>query len=841
MTYIYFLIFGMLAIWSILKAFKLKKEPDGPDEFMLRDFEDGPEKQSLIELKQRMVNFTSTIKGGVREFFKKECKAIAIVTVILAVFISLFLERFAGAKFFFGAFMSFTGVFLATVIANFINVRVAERARRTGKVSKTVKIALDGGSIIGTIAHSFGALGALILYTISPPTAASVGHGFFGNMTCNGIVTGLIAYSLGYSLIAMFFRVAGGVLTKMADIGADIVGKVFFNLPEDDARNPATACDNAGDILADCAANTADMGESYVATLVSALAASVYFQQEMLLGGTPISAELFEAMRHFPIYLAVFGLLSSTIGLFITTKRNMSDKPEKELNLAMYLSAGLVLAFTLGGSYVMFGSIDLPAVFRFGWISIFLAVAVGIFSAVLIGLITEYFTSAEYKPVQALARIAQLGPAFLVTKANALGKKSSIGGIPVIVSVVVVYWLMGATYGIPIAALGLMSFIGTTVSIDAFGPISDNAGGIAEVCGFPHEIRDKVTDPLDEAGNITASIGKGFAISGAVYSTVSMTSTYAAAAGLSVLSLINPMVLAGLFVAGFALYLFEAILGDNTIDGAVITADLCVEQIKNGTADSRKVMSEATSYSNKKMVFPVLLCIAVDVVVGIVFGRAAAGGLQSGMVLVALYEALYNGNAGGAMDNCKKMVESGKLAEMQTDLLMKHDASVRKVLKDKYVECPENADEETMNNVFKMNRKLVFDIFKVIFGKGSEVHMTTVIGDTIGDTMKDVICVCLDIFIKMTATASVILAPVFGQFENSVVAKVVAIVIIVIALLVAYIIAKRKEKTETELIFRIEHEIIPYFDRITMTEEERAQRLQLNDVSFALKQAQASQ
>lgn len=816
MIYVYFLIFGLIAIWLILSAFKLKKQPDGPDELYLREFEDSPKKQELLELGERMREFTGIIKDGVRRFIKKEFRAILIVTIILCILITLFLEKFAGIKFFFGAAMSFSGVFIATVIANIANVRVTERARRTQNVGETVKIALDGGRIIGTIAHSFGALGALILYVIAPPAIDSVGQGLIGDMTCNGIVTGLVAYSLGYSLIAMFFRVAGGVLTKMADIGADIVGKVFFDMPEDDARNPATACDNTGDILADCAANTADMGESYVATVVSALAASVYFQQEMLLSGIPISAALFEAMRSFPIFLATFGLLASVIGLIIATKRKMSDTPGKDLNVSMYVSAGLVLLFSLGGSYVLFGNLDLPAEFRFGWISPFLAVSVGILSAVLIGKITEYFTSSEHKPVQLLARIAQLGPAFLVTKANALGKRSAIAGLPVIVSIVVVYWIMGATWGIPIAALGLMSFIGTTVSIDAFGPISDNAGGITEVCGLPHSTRN-ITDKLDEAGNTTAAIGKGFAISGAVYSTVSMMSTYASAAGLTALSIMNPMILAGFFVAGFALYLFEAILGDNTIDGAEITADLCVEQIKRNESKSVDVIDAATAFSNKRMIFPVLLCIAVTFVVGFAFGSSAVAGLQCGMVLVALYEALYNGNAGGAMDNAKKMIESGGLAELQAQTLMKVDAKVRYFLGDKYV-------EGEGKEVEKENYKRVLEIMNVIFGEGSEVHKTAVIGDTIGDTMKDVICVCLDIFIKMTATTSVILAPVFNEYESSIAAKVIVVLILVAMAIFVVIRNRKKEQSAEAILFRIDHEIIPYFDRVMLTDEERAER-----------------
>ena len=818
MLWVYISIFALIFIWLITGYLKLKNQPDGPDDDFLRDFEDGPEKQSLLEAGQRMRNYTSVIRSGVLKFFDKEYKVIVATTLVIVVLITLFLERFAGIKFWFGAAISFAGVFIGSIIANIASVRVTERARRAKSVGKTVKVALDGGKLIGIVAHSFGAFGGLVLYMVAPPVLEMAGHGLIGSTSCSSTIIGLIAYSLGYSLIAMFFRVAGGVLTKMADIGADIVGKVFFDMPEDDARNPATACDNTGDILADAASNVADMGESYVAALVSAFAASVYFQQEMLAAGTPISSALFEAMRQFPLFLAVFGLLSSVIGLIITTKRKLSDKPGKDLNIAMYFSAGAVLIFSLVGSYVLFGNLELPEVFRFGWISPFLAVGIGILSAVAIGKITEYFTSSDYKPVQLLARIAQLGPAFLVTRANALGKKSSMGGIPVILSIVIVYWLMGATYGIPIAALGLMSFIGTTVSIDAFGPISDNAGGITEVCGL--EGTREYTDELDEAGNTTAAIGKGFAISGATYSTVSMMSTFASAAGLTVLSIMNPYVLAGLFVAGFALYLFESILGDNTIEGAEITADLCVEQIKSGKADSAKVIESATAFSNRRMIYPVLLCIAVDIIVGVVLGSEAVAGLQCGMVLVALYEALYNGNAGGAMDNAKKMVESNKLADMQRDLVMKDDKTVRYVLKDRYVEPKNDSDKES----FDENFRRVTEVMRSLFGKGSEVHKTTVIGDTIGDTMKDVICVCLDIFIKMTATASVILAPIFGELDGNIYAKAVVIGLLLVVAIMVVLRNRRREKSLEMLQFRIEHEIIPYFDRVTMTEEERTAR-----------------
>lgn len=826
---IFFFIFTLVASWYR----KLKKEPDGPSREELDAISDEEARQKLEEQASTMRKFASIIRDGVVEIASLMFKSIFKVALVACVIIFCFLDVWSAPKFLFAVVLSSLGVIVGMFVAPIANIRVSERARRTLKNGKTVAIALDGGKIVGTVAATFAAFGVVILYIIEAPTPDSVGHGFLIKLACNSVITGFIAFSLGYSLVAMFCRVMGGVFTKMMDIAADIVGKVFFKMPEDDARNPATAADGTGDIVADCASNIADMGESYVATLVSALAASVYFQQELLASGVIVTDEFFEALRAFPIFISVVGVVASVLGLIITSKRKMSEDPEKELNIAMYISAILTGIFVLAGSYYYFGNLDLPSTFRLGWLSTFCVVGVGIISAVAVGKATEYFTSTKYAPVKRLARISYLGPAFNTTKGDAIGYTSGIIGLVIGLSITVVQYIAGPTYGIALAALGMMSFIGTTVSIDAFGPIADNAGGIVEASGLPKEVRD-VTDAADRAGNTTAAVGKGFAISGAFYAALSMISTFSSASGLDrgAFTLLDPMVIVGIFIGAIVIRYFEGLLSDNTQEGAQLTADECVEQIKavqeghQEEADHKKVIHMGGEFAKKKMFYPSILCLVTTAVVGTVFGRTSAAGLQIGMLVVAVVEAFAMGNSGGAYDNCKKYIESGDFARDQcTDLFRAGDHKVRQLLGNKYVEVIRTSGmtneeyEKAVERAAEKNYKTALDILLKYFGPNTEIHATTVIGDTKGDIMKDVICVCLDIFIKMVATSAVMMLPIFKVAEANTVAKVIVVAILVVAFAIKLVVNRRHENSQKVLESRVDHEIFSYMDRQVAVEE----------------------
>ncbi|MBP5159362.1 MAG: sodium-translocating pyrophosphatase [Lachnospiraceae bacterium] len=666
-----------------------------------------------------MVKMAGIIRDGAATFMKAEYKTIAIVVVIVAVVFTLFIEKTSGLTFLLGACVSSVVCILGMRSATYANVRTTNRARETMKIGETVKVALTGGSISGLSVQALGLVGiVIIILAFGATDPDATGSGFIASLDCNPTIMRFTTYSLGCSLVAMFNRVAGGNYTKAADISSDILAKNRHDLPEDDSRVPNVIADFIGDNVNDIAGNCSDLLESFVATI----AAGIMIATTIYKSETGFGESTFIATCLYPVLLAGGGLLSCVLGIFIVTKRKMSDRPSKDLDLATYISAGLTVGFGLLSSWLVFKDVPLYDSFKIGWASPLLSAVLGIASGVAIGMITEYYTSTDHAPTRKLAEIAPEGEAFVVTKGDAIGSRSVLLPILIIGVSLFVSGTICGTYGIAISALGMLSFVGTTVSIDAFGPIADNAGGMAESCHLDHDVR-KITDLLDSVGNTTAAIGKGFAIGSAAFATVSLITAYVgnytAAGAEPVLNIASYVVIAGGVIGGALVEFFSAMLTDNTIEAAKIMADegdkqLSLPGVLEGTKDPdyNRCIELAAKQALRKMLSPSVIALFIPIVGGLLFGVQFVGGILIGATIVAIPRAIFMGNSGGAFDNAKKYIEAEKLEG---------------------------------------------------HGKGSAAHKAAVTGDTVGDTRKDVVGVALDIFIKMMSTVANTLAPIFNN------------------------------------------------------------------------------
>ncbi|MBP5551408.1 MAG: sodium-translocating pyrophosphatase [Bacilli bacterium] len=667
----------------------------------------------------RMVKMSGIIREGANVFILKEFKTIGIVVAVLAILFSLFIESFSGLTYLLGAVMSSVVCIVGMKSATYANVRTANKARTSLSIGETVKVALSGGSISGLAVQACGLLGIVLIVLLSgigtsdQAISTLTGIKLFNGcgiikidaLLTNTSVMRITTYALGCSTVAMFNRVAGGNYTKAADISADILGKIRNDLPEDDSRVPNVIADFIGDNVNDIAGNCSDLLESFVATI----AASIVIAISLLESGMIASAELFNSAYIFPLVMAGGGLLGCVLGIFIVTIRKMGNNPSKELNLATYISAGITLVVCGVLSYVAFKDANFEALgWKIGWASPFVSACLGIISGVAIGLITEYYTSADYSPTKTIAEYATEGEAFVVTKGDAVGSKSCLFPILIIGVSLIVSGLLCGTYGIAIAALGMLSFVGTTVSIDAFGPIADNAGGLAESCHLDPDVRE-ITDKLDSVGNTTAAIGKGFAIGSAAFATVSLICAFvghfAEAPKVS-----DFLLIAGAIIGGGLIEFFCALLTDNTIKSAKELADVGDRQLSQPGVltgevepDYNELVRLATSSALKRMLVPSIIALAVPLVAGAIFGPELVLGILLGSTIVAIPRAIFMGNSGGAFDNAKKYIESGAIEG---------------------------------------------------HGKGTAAHKAAVTGDTIGDTRKDVVGVALDIFIKMMSTVA---------------------------------------------------------------------------------------
>ncbi len=678
--------------------------------------------KSLPEGTEDMIDMAAIIRSGANTFIQTEFKYIIAIVCVLAIVFTLFIEKTSGLTFLLGALMSSLACIIGMKSATYANVRTANKARESMSIGETVKVALLGGSISGLSVQGLGTLGfVLILLIFNGIDHQSVSTGLLASMECNPTIMRFTTYSLGCSTVAMFNRVAGGNYTKAADISADILGKIRHDLPEDDSRVPNTIADFIGDNVNDIAGNCSDLLESYVATLSSCLMICVtIYQTAIALEETNITEATFNATSIYPVAIAGIGMVSCLIGLGYASVKKMSDNPSRELDLSTWISAGLTLIGALIATYLIFRNIPLYDEFKAGWISPWISATLGIASGVAIGRITEYYTSTDYKPTRKLAEIAPEGEAFIVTKGDAIGSRSCLLPILVIGVSLLVSGRICGTYGLAISALGMLSFVGATVSIDAFGPIADNAGGFAESCHLDADVR-KITDRLDAVGNTTAAIGKGFAIGAAAFATVSLivayVGNYTAATETPVLNIASFVVIAGAIIGGALIEYFSALLTDNTIEAAKQMADVGDQMLSEpgvleGTVkpDYNKMIRMAAQQAIRYMLVPSLLALFIPVFGGFLFGVEFVGGILVGATVVAIPRAIFMGNSGGAFDNAKKYIEGNNLEG---------------------------------------------------YGKGSSAHKAAVTGDTIGDTRKDVVGVALDIFIKMMSTVANTMATVF--------------------------------------------------------------------------------
>ncbi len=668
-----------------------------------------------------MIEMAEIIRSGAATFLKTEYKTISIVVVLVALVFSLFVERTSGITFMMGACMSSIVCILGMRSATYANVRTANRARETRSIGETVKVALCGGSISGLSVQAFGMLGlvlVLILWKgVDPDT---MGTGLIANLKCNSSIMRISTYSLGCSLVAMFNRVAGGNYTKAADISADILAKLRHDMPEDDSRVPNVVADFIGDNVNDIAGNCSDLLESFVATMSASIAIAVTLFK---FGGANVTAATFNSTVVFPILLAGGGLIGCLLGLGYAAFRKMGDNPSRELNLATWISAGLTIVIGFFAALFAFKDVPLYADFKAGWASPWISSVLGILSGIAIGSITEYYTSTDFKPTRKLAEIAEEGEAFVITKGDAIGSRSCLLPILVIGIALFISGKVCGTYGIAISSLGMLAFVGATVSIDAFGPIADNAGGLAESCHLPADVR-VITDKLDAVGNTTAAIGKGFAIGSAAFATVSLIVAYVGAyaeSAIPVLNIASFVVIAGGIIGGALIEYFSALLTDNTIESARLMADegdrqLSIPGVLEGKVrpDYNKCIEMAAKQALKKMLLPSVLALMIPILGGFLFGPEFVGGILVGATIVAIPRALFMGNSGGAFDNAKKYIEGGSIEG---------------------------------------------------HGKGSSAHKAAVTGDTVGDTRKDVVGVALDIFIKTMSTVANTLAGVFSSIR----------------------------------------------------------------------------
>lgn len=681
---------------------------------------------------ERMQEIASAIRVGANAFIRYEYRVLAVVVVIVALLLTAVVSWQTALCFLLGALMSAMAGMVGMKIATYANVRVSNMARQTGRIEETLRVAFRGGSVMGLCVGSGALLGLMLVYLIF-----GLGLNLLAleNMVSTPNWLGveivpftmcLSGYALGCSVIAMFNRVGGGIYTKAADMGADLVGKTEAHIPEDDPRNPATIADNVGDNVGDVAGLGSDLLESFVGAIAAAAILAVHLYLTAQATGGGISGTLLNRLLLYPALVAAAGLLACMISIAMFLGRKLNSDPHRELNRATYLSAGLTTAATLVITLLLFRDLDVSAVsFQAGAISPWISTLIGIVAGVLVGALAEFYTSAEFRPTKSLAHVSVEGTALTITQGLALGMKSCMAPCMILGVGIIGAYSVAGLYGVAMAAVGMLSFVTMTVSVDTYGPISDNAGGIAEMSGLGEEVRN-ITDTLDSVGNTTAAIGKGFAIGSGGLAALSLMVSYLYSyndpATPLLLNLIDPVTLAGAVIGGALPFLFSGML----IESVTKAARKMVEEVRrqfreipgilDGTEkpDYRTCVEISSRGALGEMKVPALLAILVPVIAGFLLGPEFVGGILIGSTICSIMLAILTGNAGGAWDNGKKYIETGAIEG---------------------------------------------------HGKGSEAHSSAVIGDTVGDPLKDTVGPCLDIFIKIMSTVALIAVAVFNRFN----------------------------------------------------------------------------
>ena len=689
--------------------------------------------KKMEEGTDRMGEIAGAVRIGANAFIRYEYKLVAIIGSVIAVVVFLVISWQAAIAFIIGAVMSASAGWVGMKIATYANVRVTNKARETGDLGKTLKVAFKGGSVMGLCVAGFALLGVIIVYCIFGLAAGqikdiadgTVGKNFITGLESSFTMT-LSGYALGCSIIAMFNRVGGGIYTKAADMGADLVGKTEAHIPEDDPRNPATIADNVGDNVGDVAGLGSDLLESYVGSILAA----VILACELFMHKAFPDSVFLNRLLLFPLVFAGCGLLSCIIGIsYLLIKPRLSKNVHMELNIATWISAGVTIAVGAILSYFMFKDVDSAVFklqdvgFRVGAFSPWLAAVCGIVAGIVIGIISEYYTSYDYKPTKKIASSSKEGPALTITQGLATGMISCM--LPVVVLAIAIFgsYTIAGMYGVACAAFGMLSFVAATVSVDTYGPISDNAGGIAEMSGLDPSVRE-ITDKLDSVGNTTAAIGKGFAIGSAAFAALSLMTSYlyAFSGNNLLLNLINPLTLCGALCGAALPFLFSGML----IEAVAKAARKMVEEVRRQfreiegllegeTLPDYKTCIEISSQGAlKEMRVPCLMAILFPIVTGFIFGPMFVGGILIGATIAAIMLAVFCGNSGGAWDNAKKYIEAG------------------------------GVEGE---------------------GKGSPAHDASVVGDTVGDPLKDTVGPSLDILIKIMSTVSLVAVVVFSEYN----------------------------------------------------------------------------
>ena len=626
----------------------------------------------------RMKEIAAAISDGARAFLFAEYKILAIFIVVLVIAIGVFLKSWTTALCFLcGALFSILAGYIGMNVATKANVRTANAARTSG-MNKALSIAFSGGSVMGLCVVGLGLLGASVLYLIFNDTNV------------------LFGFSLGASSIALFARVGGGIYTKAADVGADLVGKVEAGIPEDDPRNPAVIADNVGDNVGDVAGMGADLFESYVGAIISAMTLGAVAEFITKFGNLTVI---------FPLVIAACGIAASVIATFFVRGKDGSN-PHAALKMGSYVSALLVVIASIALSKVMLGSYG-PA-----W-----AIVSGLVVGLVIGIVTEVYTSGDYKFVKKIAQQSETGSATTIISGTAVGMMST--WVPVLlicVSIFIAYQFAGL-YGIALAAVGMLSTTGITVAVDAYGPIADNAGGIAEMSGLDHSVRE-ITDKLDAVGNTTAAMGKGFAIGSAALTALALFVSFTQATGLNdaQVALTSPTVVIGLLIGGMLPFVFSAMTMDSVSKAAYSMIEEVRRQFREipgvmeGTAkpDYKTCVAISTTAALKEMLVPGIMAVVAPLAVGIILGSTALAGLLAGSLVSGVMMAMFMSNAGGAWDNAKKYIEEG------------HHG-----------------------------------------GKGSDAHKAAVVGDTVGDPFKDTSGPSINILIKLMTVVSTVFAAIF--------------------------------------------------------------------------------